>query len=110
MQSNVSALETNHWTQYVLINTLNKPSVRQTLLAVRGRQHLPQALQGEPVLEPLDAESELGAVDGLPVSALHPAVRQVGREHVRRLGVAGVDLVDLVHGLIGMDGWIVELH
>ena len=101
MQSNVSALETTD-NKYIE----QKRSLRQILiLAVRGRQHLPEALEGEPVLEPLDAESELGAVDGLPVPALHPAVRQVGREHVRRLGVTGVDLVYLVHGLMGI-GWI----
>ena len=105
MQSNISALETTELNINKCIE--QKHSLRQILLAVRGRQHLPEALEGEPVLEPLDAESELGAVDGLPVPALHPAVRQVGREHVRRLGVTGVDLVYLVHCLMGI-GWIVD--
>ena len=104
MQSNVSALETTELNINKYIE--QKHSLRQILLAVRGREHLPQALEGEAVLELLDADSELGAVDGLPVPALHPAVRQVGREHVRRLGVTGVDLVYLVHGLMS-SWWIV---
>ena len=62
---------------------------------------MPQTLEGEAVLELLDAEAELGAVDGLPVLAVAAALGEVRGEDVGRLGGGGVDLVDLVHGSHG---------